>query len=45
MSGRYREAIAHYQKSLAIKPGCAEAENNLGLALRELEHDEEVAGA
>ncbi len=42
--GRLEQAVANYEKALAIKPDSAEAHNNLGNALRELgKLDEAVA--
>ena len=40
--GRFKQAIASYQRALAIKPDYAEAHNNLGVALRDLGKLEEA---
>ena len=39
---RLEEALASYDKAIALKPDYAEAFNNRGNALRELEHLDEA---
>ena len=42
---QFDEAVASYQKALAIKPDYAEAHSNLGLSLKDLEWLDEAAAS